>query len=213
MDTRSSNSKILGLYNNFHSNPEFKKESDNTLLITELNFKKYMLLYGMKFTLTTLSACKTPFANYIAKYGKLKPAHTSYPTINYYLNKAAYYSYNFFRTNQPYATRIMAIIEKTEEKIQDNKEHRIDIFMALKEIKKIYDEMIAEKILTGEVISSIYLLFNKFDLQLIDNELRLITVYDTGFAKEKVNQSIGEIEATIFGYPVEFIKGRIDFEP
>lgn len=206
MDTRSNNGKILGVYNNFHSNPVFKKVSDDRVLLNELMDRKYLSLYAMKFTLTTLSECKTSFTNYINKYGKQQPAHTSYPTINYYLNKAAYYSYNYFRTNQPYANRVKEIIEKAEAKIQKNKEHRIDVFMALKDIKKVYDDMIAEKILTGEVISSIYLLFKKFDLNLIDNELRLVTTYE----KDNINQSMQEIESTFERYPIEFTKGRVN---
>ncbi len=207
METRR---EILTVYNNFHSNPVFKKESDDKVLLNELIFRKYLPLYKLKFTLETLSACKTPFNNYINKYGKYQPAHTSYPTVNYYLNKACYYSYNFFRTNQPYAYRVKEIIEKAEANIQKKKEHRIDIFNALKEIKKIYDEMVAEKISTGEVISSIYLLFNKFDLHIIDNDLRFITEHEfVPGRKEKVNQSMQNIETILEEYPIEFTKGRI----
>lgn len=205
MDTRANNGKILGIYNNFHSNPVFKKVSDDRVMLNELMDRKYLSLYATLFKVETLTACKIPFMEYIAKHGKQQPVHTSYMTVNYYLNKACYYSYNYFRTNQPYANRVKEIIERTEAKIKDNEEHRIDVFSALMEIKKVYDDMVADKVLTGEVMTNINNLFKKFYLRLENNELRLVCKYE----KENINQSMQNIEAVLAQYPIEFTKGRI----
>ena len=147
------------MFNHLQSKPEFRKEVERQIVLNDI--EKRLALRECKRTLTLekLIECRKKFQKYIKTYGDKEPVKTRFELLNSIANNALSYSH-YIHTNQPYAKRILDIIDEAK---SNNKDHEtIAVNNALKKIKDVHTKMF-EKRIYGEVRTNIEDTIKKFN--------------------------------------------------